>query len=603
MYRDLMCGKVSLPNLDKKVKLAGWVSKRRDHGQLIFIDLRDRWGIVQVVFDPESDNRSYQIAESIRNEWVVKLTGYISSRPKGTENMDIATGEIEMHVQDIEVLNESLTPPFYVNEESDVEETIRLKYRYLDLRRRRMASNLQLRHNVVKFIRDYLSNREFLEIETPILMKSTPEGARDYLVPSRVYPGQFFALPQSPQQLKQLLMMGGIEKYFQIARCFRDEDLRADRQPEFTQLDVELSFVDENDILSLMEDLFTELIKNVSPDWKLPKQFPRFTYEEAIDRFGSDKPDLRFDMELNDITDLARESGVAVFKSVTDSGGIVKAISVPNGAEFTRKQISDLTNIAISNGAKGLATIGLNGLKGSKTSDLSLEDIKSPLAKYLDLSSVKNIAATLGSNIGDMILMVADQKTVVNHVLGVLRAEIGTQLNLQDTDTLAFAFITDFPLFEWKEEKKGWEATHHPFTAPNLDDWSSVLHDSPGKVRSRAYDIVVNGFELGSGSIRIHNRSLQEDILKFIGYSSDSANDRFGHLLEALDYGAPPHGGFAAGIDRLVAILAKEPNIREVISFPKTQTTQDLLTQSPSRVDDAQLDEIGIKILSKDEKI
>ena len=517
--------------------------------------------------------------------------------------MDIATGEIEMHVQDIEVLNESLTPPFYVNEESDVEETIRLKYRYLDLRRRRMASNLQLRHNVVKFIRDYLSNREFLEIETPILMKSTPEGARDYLVPSRVYPGQFFALPQSPQQLKQLLMMGGIEKYFQIARCFRDEDLRADRQPEFTQLDVELSFVDENDILSLMEDLFTELIKNVSPDWKLPKQFPRFTYEEAIDRFGSDKPDLRFDMELNDITDLARESGVAVFRSVTDSGGIVKAISVPNGAEFTRKQISDLTNIAISNGAKGLATIGLNGLKGSKISDLSLEDIKSPLAKYLDLSSVKNIAATLGSNIGDMILIVADQKTVVNHVLGVLRAEIGTQLNLQDTDTLAFAFITDFPLFEWKEEKKGWEATHHPFTAPNLNDWSSVLHDSPGKVRSRAYDIVVNGFELGSGSIRIHNRSLQEDILKFIGYSSDSANDRFGHLLEALDYGAPPHGGFAAGIDRLVAILAKEPNIREVISFPKTQTTQDLLTQSPSRVDDAQLDEIGIKILSKDEKI
>tara|TARA_Y100000590_G_scaffold77464_1_gene85812 strand:- start:1065 stop:2870 length:1806 start_codon:yes stop_codon:yes gene_type:complete len=595
MLKTHNCGELDSASVGEEVTLAGWVNRRRDHGGLIFLDLRDRSGIVQVTFDPDKNEAIYSVAEELRSEWVVKIEGSVSSRPDGTNNPNISSGEIEIHAHKLEVLNKSLNPPFYINEESDVDESLRLEYRYLDLRRDRMYSNILLRHNVVKFIRDFLDDQNFLEIETPILMKSTPEGARDYLVPSRVYPGHFFALPQSPQQLKQLLMIGGIEKYFQIARCFRDEDLRADRQPEFTQLDLEISFVEEADIFELVEELFTNLVSEITPELELAGPFPIMTYEESMDRFGSDKPDLRFSMELTDITNINGLSQMDVFQSVIDENGIIKAIVAPGGSKFSRREITELTEVVRSRGAKGLLTVAIEGDAQTSLSDVKMDDIKSPLSKYLTVGLVKDIAAKVEASVGDMLLIVAGERSIVDESLGELRNFLGDKLEMKDPNKLNFAFITEFPLFQWSKEREQWESTHHPFTSPKLEEMH-LLDESPGDMRSRAYDCVLNGYEIASGSIRIHERELQENLLRFIGYSQEEMEGRFGHLLNALSYGAPPHGGIAAGIDRLVAVLAGEPNIREVIPFPKTQTSQDLLTKAPSLVDVQQLQDIGLSI-------
>ena len=595
MLRANNCGELDSSNVGQKVKLAGWVNRRRDHGGLIFLDLRDRSGIVQITLDPDKNRESYLIAEELRSEWVVGVEGTVFDRPEGTFNPNMSSGEIEIQAEKLEVFNKSLNPPFYINEESDVDESLRLEYRYLDLRRNRMYSNILLRHNVVKFIRDFLDEQDFLEVETPILIKSTPEGARDYLVPSRVYPGHFFALPQSPQQLKQLLMIGGIEKYVQIARCFRDEDLRADRQPEFTQLDLEISFVEEADIFSLIEKLFSSLVSEITPELELSGSFPILTYEESMNRFGSDKPDLRFSMELMEITELGGLDGIDVFRSVINGNGMIKAINVPGGSQLSRRDVTELTEAARSQGAKGLLTISIEGDTNLPLSEIKIENIKSPLAKYLTAELVKNLSAKMNASVGDMILIVAGDKSVVNQSLGEVRNVLGDKLDVKDPTKLSFAFITEFPLFQWSKERDHWEATHHPFTAPKLEDMR-LLDESPGDIKSRAYDCVLNGYEIASGSIRIHEKELQEDILKFIGYSSEEMDERFGHLLTALSYGAPPHGGIAAGIDRLVAVLAGEPNIREVIPFPKTQTSQDLLTKAPSAIDNEQLQDIGLSI-------
>ena len=600
MLKTHQCGELFASHVGQEVRLAGWVNRRRDHGGLIFLDLRDRWGLVQVVFDPGENADAYRLADTVRNEWVLAITGTVARRPEGTQNARISTGEIEVRVTDIDVLNQAKTPPFYINEESDVDEALRLRYRYLDLRRERMAANLVLRHRVVKFIRDFLDQRDFLEIETPILIKSTPEGARDYLVPSRVYPGHFYALPQSPQQLKQLLMVANVERYFQIARCFRDEDLRADRQPEFTQLDLEMSFVDEEDILSLIEKLLTDLAREVAPDRQIITPFPRLTYHDAMERYGSDKPDLRFEMELVDLSDIAGSSGVGVFTAALEQGGVVKGILAPGCASFSRRELEQLTEVVRTRGARGLATIALDGEAGAPIAELTQDTIRSALARYLTLETVQALGERLGAKLGDLILIVASSPSVTNTALGALRTELGQRLELADPDTLAFAFVTEFPLFEWHEDSGRWDATHHPFTSPHPDDEEN-LESTPGEIRSRAYDAIVNGFEIASGSIRIHQRELQERIFKFLGYSQEDAEERFGHLLEAFQYGAPPHGGFATGIDRLVAVLAKEPNIREVIAFPKTQTAQDVMTGAPSPVDDAQLVELHIRAIDQEE--
>jgi aspartyl-tRNA synthetase len=585
MLKSHSCGDLRAHHDGLAVNLAGWVHRRRDHGGLIFIDLRDRAGLVQVVFSPELSPAAHEVATTLRGEYVVSVRGQVRHRPAGLENPALPTGQVEVVALSASVLNPSKTPPFYINEEADIDETLRLKYRYLDLRHARMKNNLVLRHLVVKFIRDFLSDRGFLEIETPMFTRSTPEGARDYLVPSRLYPGAFYALPQSPQQLKQLLMVAGMEKYFQIARCFRDEDQRADRQPEFTQLDLEMSFVEQEDILRLTEELFTAMLPAVAPHLRLTSPFPRITYAEALSRYGSDKPDLRFGLPLTDLSDAVAGSAFGVFSSALAQGGQVKGLRFPAAGSYSRREVDELTEVAKLRGARGLVTLAVEP-GGS---------LRGPAARHLSPAESAEIVRRLEAEPGDLLLIVADRAKVVGDVLGNLRLLAGDRLKLRDPNHMAFAWVVDFPLLEWKEEEGRWDATHHPFTSPKPED-VPLLATDPGRVRANCYDIVCNGTELGSGSIRIHQRELQETVFGLLNYSSEDAAARFGHLLEAFEYGAPPHGGIAPGIDRLVMMLAGEQSISEVIAFPKTQTARDPMMGAPAPVSEQQLADLHIAI-------
>jgi aspartyl-tRNA synthetase len=592
LLKSHSCGELNKENTGTKVTLAGWVDRRRDHGGLIFIDLRDRQGIVQVVFNPDKSKTCHETASQMRNEYVILVSGQVYQRPPGTENPKLPTGDIEVIADNVKILNTSKTPPFYINEDIEVDENLRLKYRYLDLRRERMIKNLLLRHRLVKFIRQFMDDRGFVEVETPILIKSTPEGARDYLVPSRIYPGKFYALPQSPQQLKQLLMVAGVEKYYQIAKCFRDEDTRADRQPEFTQLDLEMSFIEEEDILELLEGLFTSLMEEIKPEMRLIKPFPRLTYAEAMKRYGTDKPDLRFGLEIRDLSDIVAQSDFAIFSSTVAQGGKVKGICAPGCANYTRHQLNELNELTKSLGAGGLVTIPLDSSVNTLDA-LTSESVKSVVSKYLTLDQIKEIAGRLAANVGDLLLIVAGKDELVNIILGELRIEIGERLKLAAPNLFAFCFIVDFPLFSWDEALGHWQSMHHPFTAPKDED-IPLLSTDPGKVYGRHYDMVLNGCEIAGGSIRIHNSELQSKIFRLMGYSGKEVEQRFGHLLEAFNYGAPPHGGVAAGIDRILMLMAGEETIREVIPFPKNQNAVDLLFNAPSPVSEEQLNELQL---------
>ncbi|MBI4186709.1 MAG: aspartate--tRNA ligase [Chloroflexi bacterium] len=594
MLKTRSCGELNAEDVGSRVTLAGWVDRRRDHGGLIFIDLRDREGVVQVVFNPELSTQCHEVASQVRSEYVVRVSGEVARRPPGTENTKLPTGEVEVIADDVEILNQSKTPPFYINEDAEVEESLRLKYRYLDLRRERMKQNLLLRHRAVKFMRDFLDARGFIEIETPILIKSTPEGARDYLVPSRVYPGKFYALPQSPQQLKQLLMVAGMERYFQIAKCFRDEDTRADRQPEFTQLDLEMSFIEKEDILNLMEELFISLVEALKIGKRVTKPFLRLTYADAMERYGTDKPDLRFGLEIADLTDIAVQTDFSVFRSAIAQGGEVKGICAPGQLGLTRHQLEEMRQVAQTAGARGLLTISL-GDTGGSLSDLTMDMVKSVAAKFLSLDQVRSMAERLGAKPGDILLIVADKPEVASTTLGELRREIGRRFKLADPDMLAFAYVCDFPLLRWDGELGRWQSEHHPFTAPRPEDMP-LLDTAPEKVRGEHYDLVCNGYEVGGGSLRIHVAELQRKVFRLLGYSDADSAERFGHLLEAFEYGAPPHGGIAIGIDRLVMLLAGEETIREVIAFPKNQSAVDMTFNAPSPVAREQLAELHLRV-------
>lgn len=587
MYRTHDCGALRAENVGERVKLAGWVNRRRDHGGVTFIDLRDRSGIMQVVAHPEKSAEAHQAAEALRSEWVIQVDGVVRKRPKDMENPDLATGQVEVEIESIQVLNPAHTPPFLINEEGEVDEMVRLQYRYLDLRRPRMQRNLQLRHTAVKFIRDFLDARGFWEVETPILFKTTPEGARDYLVPSRVHPGEFYALPQSPQQLKQLLMVAGVERYFQIARCFRDEDQRGDRQPEFTQLDLEMSFVEREDVISLTEELFTELVETLVPEKRLlAKPWPRLTYAEAIERYGRDAPDIRFAMELQDISDLAGGCGFQVFEKAVAAGGNVRGLNVKGWGDSSRKDIEALTEFVKPFGAKGLAYLAVT----------ESGEIRSSFVKFLSPEVVAAIQERLQAQDGDLLLFVADKPEVVSESLGRLRDHIAERSGLIDPDVLSFCWILDFPFVEWNEDGKRWDPCHHLFTSPMPED-IPLLDTDPGKARGQQYDMVLNGVEVGGGSIRIHNRELQERVFSLIGLEKDVARERFGHMLEAFEYGTPPHGGIAPGIDRLLMIFAGESHIRDVIAFPKNQAARDVMAKAPSPADPEQLRELHIQLL------
>ncbi len=596
MLRTKECGELREETIGSQPTLTGWVSRRRDHGGVIFVDLRDRSGIVQVVFDPETSPQAYEIADQFRSEWVVQVKGTVRVRPPGSENPAMETGMIEVAADEATVLNPSLTPPFYISDDVEVDESLRLRYRYLDLRRPAMLRNLVLRHKVVKYIRDFLSDRDFLEIETPILIKSTPEGARDYLVPSRMQPGNFYALPQSPQQLKQLLMVSGVEKYFQIARCFRDEDLRADRQPEFTQLDLEMSFVEEEDILRLTEELYTGMLESVVPDRTIIKPFPRLEYADAMNRYGSDKPDLRFGLEMTDVTALANETEFRVFLSVAQNGGIIKGFVVPGQGEYTGTMMRNLEQTAQGFGAGGLSHVRFHG--DGALDAIAEEDVQLSPGLRMPVEWSRRLAQRMGAVPGDLVLLMAGPPRQVNTWLSAMRDHMGATLGLADPQTLAFAFVTRFPLFDWNADRNRWDSSHHPFTQPADGQEGLLDGEDFGSIDSKAYDLVCNGSELASGSIRIHRRDMQERIFQILGYSTDDINDRFGQILEAFEYGAPPHGGIAPGIDRLVAILAGSTSIRDVIAFPKTQTGADLLFGSPAPVEPEQLKELELRLLN-----
>ena len=585
MYgRTYFCGDVPDSAIGEKVTLKGWVSKRRDLGGLIFIDLRDRSGIVQVVFNPDVSKEALETAEKIRSEYVLDIQGTVIAREDGTINPNLKTGKIEVQAEMVSIINEAKTPPFSITDKTVASEDIRLKYRYLDFRRPVIFETLKMRHQVTKQIRDFLDSAGFLDIETPILTKSTPEGARDYLVPSRVHPGEFYALPQSPQLFKQLLMLGGIERYYQIARCFRDEDLRADRQPEFTQIDIETSFLGQEDILGLMEKMMTGLMKEVK-GLEIPAPFPRMTYDDAMSRFGSDKPDTRFGLELVDLSEVVKDSGFKVFAAAVANGGQVKAINVTGGAEkYSRKDIDALTEFVGVYGAKGLAWLKVDA-----------QGLKGPIAKFFAEEDSQALTTVLNAKEGDLLLFVADKKNVVADALGALRSKLGKELGLIDQSKFNFLWITDWPLLEYGEEEGRYYAAHHPFTMPVREDLP-YLDTDPARVRAQAYDLVLNGYELGGGSLRIFERSVQEKMFKVLGFTPEESQEQFGFLLNAFEYGTPPHGGIALGLDRLVMLLSGSTNLRDTIAFPKTASAADLLTDAPGEVSEAQLKELHLSL-------
>ncbi len=582
--RTHYCGGVSADDIGKDVVLMGWVHRRRDHGGVIFVDLRDREGLVQVVFNPETNPETHREAHRIRSEYVLALRGRVRKRPEGMENPDLKTGHVEVLVHELEILNESKTPPFMLDVEAEVSENVRLKYRYLDLRRAQIQRNLILRSRVAAEVRDFFQAHGFIEVETPFLTKSTPEGARDYLVPSRINPGLFYALPQSPQLFKQILMVSGFDRYYQIVKCFRDEDLRADRQPEFTQIDVEMSFITEEDVIETMEDLMTHVFKK-SLGVDLPRPFPRMSFHDAVNRYGRDNPDTRFPLELHDLTDLLGSCDFAVFTEAVASGGMVKAIKVENARQLSRKDLDGLTDFVGTFGARGLTWARVNP-----------DGWTSPVAKFLKPRVIESINRRLKVQEGDLLVFVADAPRVVHDALGNLRLHLAKKLNLIQPGAFAFSWITEFPLFEYSDTEKRYVSTHHPFTSPVPAD-IPLLKKDPGKVRARAYDLVLNGSEIGGGSIRIHQNRVQQMIFETLGLSKKEARNKFGFLLDALEYGTPPHGGIAFGLDRLIMLMTGAESIRDVIAFPKTQKAADLMTDAPSPVSIEQLMELSLKIV------
>ncbi len=587
MLRTHQCGLLTKSDVGTKVTLNGWVQRRRDLGGVLFIDLRDRSGIVQVVFNPDFSGEALAIADRARNEYVLAVSGTVVERNADTKNPNLETGEIEVRITEIEIMNAAKTPPFFIEDGVEVDEQVRLKYRYLDLRRPEMQRSLYLRSKAAKVFRDYLDDNGFVEVETPILTKSSPEGARDYLVPSRVHPGEFFALPQSPQLYKQLLMVGGVERYYQIARCFRDEDLRADRQPEFTQVDIETSFLSRDQLLDMMEELCVKLFK-ATLDLDIPRPFQRLTYADAMGKYGSDKPDLRFGLELRDVSDIVAASGVKVFASVVAGGGIVKALNAKGCASWSRKELDDLAPFASRYGGKGLAWIQIKD-----------GEWKGPIVKFFNETEIAALTERLDAQEGDVLIFSADKAKVVNDVLGNLRLKVGKDLGLINENDYKFAWVIDFPLLGYDEEAKRYVAEHHPFTRPHEEDLHYFDTD-PGKIRAQAYDLVLNGYEVGGGSMRIYKRDVQEKMFDALGFSPEMAREKFGYLLDAFEYGTPPHGGMAYGFDRLVMLIAKQSNLREVIAFPKTASATCLMMNAPSTVDDEQLEELSIRVALKE---
>ena len=589
LKRTTNCGQLRKNDVGAEVVVSGWVNSYRDHGSLVFVDLRDRYGLVQLVFDPETHPQAHKSARKLRSEWVISAKGTVRPRSEGMENPKMDTGQIEIAVSEVEIFNSSKTPPFEIDNAMNVNEELRLSHRYIDMRRPEVMNKIKIRHRVAKIVRDYMDDNGFFEIETPMLGKSTPEGARDYLVPSRLYQGAFYALPQSPQLFKQILMVSGVDKYFQIVKCFRDEDPRADRQAEFTQIDIEMSFVDSDDVINVNEGLIARIFNQIlGAEIKLPIR--RMSYNEAIDSYGIDRPDLRFGMKLKEITDIAKDTDFKVFTATVEKGGIVKGLCAPGGAKYSRREIEKtLTDFVADFEAKGLAWLKV--VKDEETGQVTLA---SSIAKFFTDQQKKQIIERFDAKIDDLILLVADKESIANKALAPLRVKLGADLNLYDKDALEFVWIVDFPLFEWNEDNQRYDSLHHPFTAP-LESEIEKLDTDPGNIISQAYDLVVNGSEVGGGSVRIHNPQIQEKVFKLLKISKEQANEQFGFFLKALEYGAPPHGGLAFGLDRLVMLLTGTNNIRDVIAFPKTQRGQCLLTDAPSTVDPKQLEELNLR--------